>query len=135
MAGSYAHAPWCVENGQGGHEMPVIRQRLAHAHKDKIIHPLAGDGFGLEDLFDNFRWLQVARQPVQAAGAELALHGATDLGGDAEGVAVGSFSIQSGVGWDDDGLDEPAIGQLEEEFPSRVARSLRAHCLQRTQGE
>ena len=94
-----------------------------------MIHPLAGDGFGLEDLFDNFRWLQVARQSVQAAGAELALHGATDLGGDAECVAVGSFSIQSGAGWDDDGLDEPAIGQLEEEFAGRIARSLSAHRL------
>ena len=129
MASSDAHAPWSVQNRQSGHEMPVIRQRLAHAHKDKIVHPLAGDGFGLEDLFDNFRWLQVARQPVQAAGTELALHGATDLGGDAEGVAVGSFSIQSGVGWDDDGLDESAIGQLKKEFAGRVARSLSAHRL------
>ena len=76
------------------HEVLVVGHRLTHPHEDKIIDPLSGDLLGKKDLGDYLIGTQVTLPPVESAGAELAAVGASNLGGDAEGTAVGLLSIE-----------------------------------------
>jgi hypothetical protein len=63
---------------------------------------------------------EIALQAVEAGGAELAAHGAADLGGDADGLAGVFLPDPELRGADDDGLDEGAVAQLEQELVGHV---------------
>ena len=131
--------------------MVVVRQRLAHAHDDEVVHE-AGFGFWVlrfewsrcrvgrtrnsqlqtrdslrgQHLLHDFLRPEVALPSVEAARAELAAVGTAHLRGDAQRVAVAGLAVERGVGGDEHALDERAIGQPPEELLRGVGRALLA---------
>ena len=101
--------------------MAEVQQRLAHAHEHDGLE-LAADGEGFaaegEELLDDFAGGEVALEAGLRRRAEIAAHGATDLGGDAAGGAIGAE-----VGHEH-GLDCTAIVETEEQFCRAVGSDL-----------
>lgn len=140
FAGAEAIAPGGVQEAEGGEQVVVIGEGFAHAHDDQVVHPsfavrggmVWGGGvqavptFGGEDLADDFIRGEVTFPAVQSAGAESAAVGATDLGGDADGVAIGAIAVEGGIGGDEDTFDEGAIGEAPEELTGGIGGALQA---------
>ena len=108
-----ADAPFGVEDFDGFDEIAVVRQWLAHAHEDQIVHTLAYMRLDLDDLFHDFCGGEIAREAGQAAGAEFAVVSTADLAGNTERAAVRVAAIKGGIGGDEDGLDVATVIQFE----------------------
>jgi hypothetical protein len=67
------------DEGDGGEQVVEIGHRFAHAHEDQVVHALAGELLGGEDLAGDFRGVEVAGESGEAGGAEFAAVGAADL--------------------------------------------------------
>ena len=112
-------------------------QRLAHAHDDEVVerHQFGAGarraavllGADLDELVDDLAGGEVALQPLEAGGAELAAHGAADLGGDADGLARILLTDAELRGADDDGLDEGLVAEFEEQLVGHVVGLLVEH--------
>ena len=86
-----AEADLADQQAHRSHEVVVVEERLAHAHEDQI-HAIAADANGLtiedrDDLACDFARGEIALQAEFRGEAELAVDGATDLRGDADGGA------------------------------------------------
>jgi hypothetical protein len=96
-----AQADFADQQAHGSHEVIVIEEWLAHAHEDQI-HAITADADGLafEDrnyLACDFARGEVALQAQLCGEAKLAIDGATDLRGDADGGALpGLVSVMEG---------------------------------------
>lgn len=118
-----ADAPFGIQDLDGLGQVGVVRQRLAHAHKDEIVHALTGISLDLHDLLDDLRRREIAGEAREAAGAKFAVIGAADLAGDAERAAVGITAIERGIRGDEHGLDIAPVVELEQKLPRRVLRA------------
>jgi len=70
---------------------------------------------------------EVALPAIEAAGAESAAVGTTDLSGNAKRVAVAGIAVEGGIGRDEDALDVRVIGQPPKKFLGGVNRALFAN--------
>ena len=97
-----------------------VGHRLAHAHDDDVRQALVGGEAvaGVEELFEDFGRGEVADDAADAGRAEDAAHAAADLGGDADGAAVGLL--------EQDALDEVAVGEADEQLLGAVVGHHRA---------
>jgi len=121
-----ADAPVRVDDFDGLDQVDVVGERFAHAHEDDVVDLGFRGALGLEDLRDDFAGGEVALEALESAGAELAAVGAADLGGDAEGEAVGALAEHVERGGDEDAFDVVAGAQVPEEFARGVVRALEA---------
>ena len=76
-----------------------VVERFAHAHEDNVRH-LGDSAFfvheavvlqvpvDVDDFFENFACFEVTREAHFCGAAESAVHGAADLGRDANGIAT-----------------------------------------------
>ena len=126
-----ADAPRRVEDVERAHQVRVVGQRLAHAHEDEIVDARLRRALGLDDLRDDLAGGEVALPALQTAGAEFAPVGAADLGGEAEGEAVGALAEEIERGGDEDALDVVAGAEFPEEFSRCVGGALDARELER----
>ena len=104
-----------------GEDVVEVQQGLAHAHEDEGLEAAAdGEGFATEGekLFDDFAGGEVALEAGLGGGAEIAAHGAADLGGNAAGGAVGAE-----IGHEH-GLDGAGVSEAEEKFGGAVGGDL-----------
>ena len=92
----------------------------------RVLWPL-----GLENLRDDLAGREVAFPPFQTAGAKFAAVGAADLGGEAEGEAVGAFAEEIDRSRDKDALDVIARAKFPEEFSGCVGGALELRQLER----
>jgi len=77
----------------GDEDVVEVEHRLAHAHEDdRLEFAPDGEGFAAEgeELFNDFTGGEVAFETGLGGCAEIATHGATDLGGNAAGGPVGA---------------------------------------------
>ena len=86
-----AQANFAHQQADRGHEVVVVEKRLAHAHEDQV-HAVAADADGVaienrDDLAGDFARREIALQAELGGEAELAVDGAADLRGDADGGA------------------------------------------------
>src|SRR5271166_6287279 len=131
------------EAADGLHEVVVVEERFALSHEDEVDAVAVNiDALVVErgeDLANDFAWGEIALEAEKGRHAELAVDGAADLGGDADGGAartVSSFKFRvssaresferfiTGVGAvagftavafeHPDGFDGLAVGELEE---------------------
>ena len=88
MAGREAHV--AVQPRDGPPDPVVVGQRLPHPHEDDVGDPPCRPGLphGDGNLLDDLALGQLTLEPGLAGGAELAGHGATGLGGHADGHPV-----------------------------------------------
>ncbi len=135
VARADVEAPGGIDDADGAEEVGQVGQRLAHAHEDDVVDPLAALFFDGEKLVDDFGRVEVAGEAVEAARAEFAAVSAADLGGDAGGAAVGGFAVKRGRRGDEDGLDQVAVGEAEEELASGVLRAEDADDFRPDEGE
>src|ERR1017187_3123862 len=82
-----AKTPRGVDDPQCTHQVVVICQRFAHAHNDDVVNLFAAEFLDLQDLIHDLGRGEVAFDAVETARTELAAVGATDLRGNADGVA------------------------------------------------
>ena len=98
-----------------------VQHRLTHAHEDDGLK-LAAEAPRLvpecQELRDDLAGRQVALKPSLGRGAEVAAHGAADLGGHTAGRPVGPVPRH------EDGLDGPAVGEPEEELHRAILGDL-----------
>lgn len=80
--------------------------------------------FDGDDLAGDFGRGEVAFPSVETGGAEAAAIGASDLGGDTEGVTVGTVAVEGGIGGDQDAFDEGAVVESPEELLGGVGGAL-----------
>ena len=120
-----AEAPVGVDDGEhdldGRDDVVQVVQRLAHAHHDDVSDLFPGPANippDSHDLIDNLGRGQIAGQFEGAGQAELAGHGTTDLGGDAQGVAP--------LDGDQHRLDRMAVLQAEQVLLCPVASRSRS---------
>jgi hypothetical protein len=113
-------APVCIEDFDGPGEIGVVCEGFTHAHEDNVVDALAGVGFGMDNLFDDFGGGEVAGEAGEATGTEFAVVGAADLAGDAEGEAIRFLAVEGWRGGDQNGLDKTSVVKLEEEFLSGI---------------
>ena len=93
-----AQADFADQQAHGGHEVVVVEKRLAHAHEDQV-HAVAAhvDAVAVEDRDDlagDLAGGEVALQAEFGGEAELAVDGAADLAGDADGGAAPGSSFR-----------------------------------------
>ena len=85
------------------HEVVVVEERLAHAHEDQVDAVAADFDFvALEDgddLAGDFACGEVALEAEFGGEAELAVDGAADLAGDADGGAPAGGVLRRRIGW------------------------------------
>ncbi len=83
------------EQAHAAHELVVVEERFAHAHEDEVDAVFAGlDGVAVEhggDLAGDLAGGEVALDAELCGEAELAVHCAADLRGDADGRAAEAF--------------------------------------------
>jgi hypothetical protein len=75
-------------------------------------------------LTDNFSGGEIAAPTVEAAGAEAATIGATDLAGDAKGEASAASAGFTEGGRDENRFDEGAIAEFPKKFSGGVFGAL-----------
>ena len=94
LAGAQAQTPVGGEGGEGGQHVFEVGHGFAHAHEDEVAEPAdAGQPVQLPGLLDDLPGGEVAVEPAQARGAELAADRAADLTGDAGGAARAAAAI------------------------------------------
>ena len=118
------------QQADGGHEVVVVEEGLAHAHEDQIDAVAADlDAVAVEDgddLAGDLAGGEVALQAELGGEAELAVDGAADLAGDADGGALAFRPFLFGgfeFGWGA-AFFHPASGELgtgESRFVRLVA--------------
>ena len=106
------HAVRAVDKLQKTHDVVEVIQWFADAHQDNVGDRQAGIQLGKKHLIKKLRRLQPPDKAADGRRAELAAHRASDLRGDADGVAV--------VVLHDDGFDAVAVTQLPEIFDRPV---------------
>ena len=133
--GPEAETPGGVDDTQGGEQVVVVGQGLAHAHDHDVIErgqPFGGAGgvglvldtADLDELGDDLPDRKVALPALQAGGAELAAIGAADLGRDADGPAGLLLADALHRGADDHGLDQGAVAEALEDLLGDVGGGL-----------
>ena len=105
MARADVESPWGVDDFDGGHEVFVIGKGFAHAHENEVVDFFAAVAFGFDNLGDYFRGGEVAAKALESARAKFASVGAAKLGGNAECVSIGFFSVEGGRCGDEDAFD------------------------------
>ena len=95
--------------GDGAPDPLVVGQRLPHPHEHHVGEPPGpGRPDRLGHLLDDLPGGELALEPGLSRGAELAGHGATGLGGDADGDPVGVVH--------EDGFDLRVVVERPEPF-------------------
>ena len=99
-------APISIEYFQRGHQVIVVRHRLAHSHNDEVIDGAmprpALRAFHGEHLVDNFRRFEVALKAIQPASAKGTAIRASNLRGDAQRVTIAGLAVEGGTSGDED---------------------------------
>ena len=111
-------------DAQGGGDVVVVEQRLAHAHQHDVgeqafaarRRPLAVGVARQQDLADDLAGAEVAHQALGAGVAEAAGQGAADLRGQAERAAV--------LFGDEHALRLVAVGEAQQPLAGAVVRML-----------
>ena len=117
-AGRQAEAGGVEQNARGLDHVRQIQKRLALAHHHDIqapaILPQAVFARHQQHLADDFTGGEAALQAKQRGHAELAIHRAADLAGDADGVA---FPLRH-----QDGFHGPAVVEAQQVAARAVGR-------------
>ncbi len=122
------------DESERGQQIVHVGERLAHAHEDEIVHPRAGHLLRRENLAENLRRRQIAREAQQPAGAKLAAESAAHLGRNAEGDAVAMRAAPAFRRRNDDRLHQTPVLHAREEFARSSRRAgVDLHHLQRAQ--
>ena len=90
--------------------------------------------FDGEDLAGDFGRGEVAFPSVETGGAEAAAIGASDLGGDTEGVTVGTVAVKGGIGGDQDAFNECTVLEAPQELLGGVGGALFADQFEEAKG-
>src|ERR1044071_5648025 len=123
LARANASRPWGVQNFEGAQEVVIVGQRFPHAHDNEVADQPAGasagslgftvcgrglllvPAFNAEHLLDNLLGLKISFPAFETARTEFAAIGATDLRGNTKRMAVARFTIQGGIGRDENAFD------------------------------
>ena len=126
VSGADIHAPRSGDDIERLVEVFVVGEGFAHAHEDDVVDLFPRNGFDGEQLGYDLVCAEVAGESVESGGAEFAGVGATDLRGNAGGVAVRFVAVEGGGGRDEDGFYIAAVVEFEEKLSGGVFRSLDA---------
>ena len=107
-------APRVADETDEGRRRLVVVERLADAHHDDVVDPLAAVVSRGDHLAEDLAGGHVPYPPAERRRAERAAHPAADLRRHADGVAV---SVPH-----EDGLDQVAVGEPEQVFHRAVDR-------------
>ena len=96
MAGPDTQPPWRGDQLEGLQQITEIRKRFAHSHENDVVDLLPTEVLSEENLSGDFIRDEIAREAVQARGAEPAAEGTTYLRRNAQGTAVGLLAEERG---------------------------------------
>ena len=120
----YNQAQQVDERENAWNQIVQILHRLTRPHHHDVVHELSDFMGGKHDLVDDFPRFQVPHKAVPSAFAEDAAHGASNLRGDADCVAL--------RGADEHGFNRRIVRQCGEPVDGLVIRAENLLRLQRT---